>query len=56
VLDGDVTAKARAECSGNCRRERDLGDQHEHAAAAATDVIGQLQVDLGLAAPGYAVQ
>ena len=56
VLDRDRRAEPRAEQRRHLRRERDLRDQHQHAAAAGADRIRQPQVHLGLAAAGHAVE
>ena len=56
VQDGDRVAEARDEARDDLRRQRDLGDEHDHAAAVGERVRGGPQVDLGLARPGDAVQ
>ena len=45
----DLIAEARGEAARGLRRERDLGHQHEHRAAARERALGGAQVDLGLA-------
>ena len=52
---GDLLAEARGEAARGLRRERDLGHQHEHAAAARQRALGRAQVDLRLARAGHAV-
>ena len=49
VQHGDLIAEARGEAASGLRRERDLGHQHEHRAAARERALGGAQVDLGLA-------
>ncbi len=49
---GEALAKARDEL----RRQRDLGDQHQRAAARRQHPLDEAQVDLRLAAAGDAVQ
>ena len=56
VQDGDRVAEARDEARHDLRRQRDLGDEHDHAAAVREGLRGGPQVDLGLARPGDAVQ
>ena len=56
VQDGDRVAEARDEARDDLRRQRDLGDEHDHAAAVRERVRRRPQVDLGLARPGDAVQ
>ena len=49
-------AEARLEARDGLRRQRDLGDEHDHAAAALERRLRRAQVDLGLARAGDAVQ
>ncbi len=56
VLDGHAIAEPRAEGRRHAGRERDLGHEHEHAAARRQRALGQPQVELRLAAAGHAVQ
>ena len=56
VQDGDGVAEARDEARHDLRRQRDLGDEHDHPAAARERRRGGPQVDLGLARAGDAVQ
>ena len=52
VQDGDAIAEAGLEAPERLRRQRDLGDEHDRAAAARERRRAGLEVDLGLAAPG----
>ena len=56
VEDRDAIAEARTEAADRLRRERDLGHEHDDAAAALERRGGGLEVHLGLAAPGRPVQ
>ena len=56
VQHGDRAGQAVAESLDQLRRQRDLGHQHQHAAAASERARRALQVDLGLAAAGSALQ
>ena len=56
VKDGDGVAEARHEARHDLRRQRDLGHEHDHPAAVGEHRRGRLQVDLGLARAGDAVQ
>ena len=56
VLNRHARAESRTEYGRDCRRERDFRHQHQHAATGAHRMIGEPQVDLGLTAPGHAVQ
>ena len=56
MLDGHPLAECAPEGRGDCRGEGDLRHQQQHAPALRVDALGQPQVDLGLAAPGHAVQ
>ena len=49
-------AKARLKSPQDLRRERDLGDQHDRRAAPLQGILDRVQVDLGLARAGHAVQ
>ena len=51
VQDGDAIAEAGLEAPERLRRQRDLGDEHDRAAAAGQRRRARLQVDLCLAAP-----
>ncbi len=54
---GDVIAEGGAEAGEGLGGERDLGDQHDGAATAAThEVAQQLDVDQSLAGPGHALE
>ena len=52
----DVVAEARAEAAGELRRQRDLRDQHQRALAGGARAGDRLEVDLGLAGAGDAVE
>ena len=56
VQDGDCVAEARGEAGERLRRQRDLGHEHDCAAAAREGVLAGAEVDLGLAAAGRAVE
>ena len=56
VLDRHPLAERCTEGRGDCRRQRDLRNEHEHLPVAPQDGCGQPQVDLGLAAGRHAVQ
>ena len=56
VEHGDAVAEARAEATDGLRREGDLGDEHDYAAAALERRCSGLEVDLGLPAPRRAVE
>ena len=56
VQHGDLIAEARGEAARGLRRERDLGHQHEHRAAARERALGGAQVHLGLARARDAVE
>ena len=56
VQDRDRVAEARAETTDRLRRERDLGDEHDRPEAALEGRCRRLEIDLGLAAPGRAVE
>ena len=56
VENGDPVAEARAEAADRLRRERDLRYEHDRAATALESDLARTQVDLGLAAPGRAVE
>jgi hypothetical protein len=47
---------ALGEAGFQLRRQVDLGHQHQHLAAGGQRLFGRMQVDLGLAAAGDAVQ
>ena len=52
----DAVAEARREPADGLRRERDLGHEHDRAAPALERGGAGLEVDLGLAAAGRAVE
>ena len=52
----DGVAEAVDEAADDLRRQRDLGDEHDHAAVLLERGRGGAQVDLGLARAGDAVQ
>ena len=52
----DAVAEARAEAADGLRRERDLRDEHDRAEPALERRRARLEVDLGLAAAGRAVE
>ena len=54
VEDGDAVAEAGEEAAERLRRQRDLGDEHDRAAAAGERRLAGADVDLGLAAAGRA--
>jgi hypothetical protein len=56
VLDGDTISKGTAELRGHRRRQRDLGNQHQHLSARLADAIGEAQINFGLPAARDAVQ
>ena len=56
VQDRDGVAEAVDEAADDLRRQRDLGDEHDHAAVLRERGRGGAQVDLGLARAGDAVQ
>ena len=56
VQDGDGVAEALHEPRDDLRRQRDLGDEHDHVAAGGERLGRRAQVDLGLARAGHAVQ
>ena len=56
VQDRHPVAEPRAKAAHGLRRERDLGDEDDHAEPAAQRLAGRLEVDLGLPAPGGAVE
>ena len=56
VQHGDAVAEARSEAADRLRRERDLGDEHDHASPLLERGLRRLEVDLGLAAAGRAVE
>ncbi len=56
VQDGHPVAEPRAKAPHGLRRERDLGDEDDHAQPAAQRLAGRLEVDLGLPAAGGAVE
>ena len=56
VQHGDAVAEARGEARERLRRERDLRDEHDRAAATRERLLAGAQVDLGLAAAGRAVE
>ena len=56
VDDGDPVAEAGAETAERLGRQRDLGDEDDRAATALDRRRARLQVHLGLAAPGGAVE
>ena len=56
VLDRDAGAESLPERGRDRRRQRNLGDEHDHAAAAAAHDLREPEVDLGLAAAGHAAQ
>ena len=51
-----MSPKRATKRDDDLRRQRDLGDEHDHAAAVRERVRRGPQVDLGLARPGDAVQ
>ena len=56
VEDGDPVAEPGAEAADGLRRQRDLRHEHDRAEPALERRGARLQVDLGLAAPGGAVE
>ena len=56
VLDGDAIAEQRPERPGDSRCQRNLGHEHDDAAPCAGNLLGQAQIELGLAAAGDPVQ
>ena len=56
VEDGEAVAEAGAEAGDGLRREADLGDEDDRAAAALERRLDRRQVDLGLARAGDAVE
>ena len=52
----DPLAEAGAEAAERLRGERDLGHEHDRTAAALEGRLAGAQVDLGLPAPGRAVE
>jgi hypothetical protein len=56
VQHGDALAEARAKASERLRSERDLRDEHDRPAPTLESRRARLQVDLGLAAAGGAVE
>ncbi len=56
MQDRDAVAEAGAEAADGLRRQADLGDEHDRAQPALERRVARLQVDLGLAASGRAVQ
>jgi hypothetical protein len=56
VEDGEAVAEAGAEAGDRLRREADLGDEDDRAAAALQRRLDRRQVDLGLARAGDAVE
>ncbi len=53
---GDAVAEARVELAGDGGREGDLRHQHEGAASGGQRGVDSVEVDLGLAGAGDAVQ
>ena len=56
VQDGDGVAEARDEARHDLRGQRDLGDEHEHRPPLLERRARGVQVDLGLARAGHALQ
>ncbi len=56
VQDGDALPEAGTEAAQRLRRQRDLGNEDDRAAAARERLLAGPQVDLGLAAAGGAVE
>ena len=56
MQDRDAIAEARREARERLRGHRDLGHEHDHAAAALERLLGGGEVDLGLARSGDAVE
>jgi hypothetical protein len=56
VLDGDARSECRSAQRRNRRCKRYLRHHQQNLAASSTDVCGQAQVNLGLAASGDTVQ
>jgi hypothetical protein len=56
VEDGDLAGEALCEPPRHLGRQRHLGDQHDRATAQLQAFADRLEVDLGLAAAGNAVQ
>jgi hypothetical protein len=56
VQEGDGVAEARLEAPDRLRRQRDLGDEHDHALPTLERPRRGAQVDLGLAGAGDAVE
>ena len=56
VEERDLVAEARAEAPRELRRERDLGHEHERALRRGARARDRLEVDLGLAGAGDAVE
>ena len=56
VQHGDAVAEACSEAADRLRRERDLGDEDDHASPLPQRGLRRLEVDLGLAAAGRAVE
>ena len=56
VEDGEAVAEAGAEAGDGLRREADLGDEDDRAAAARERRLDRGEVDLGLAGAGDAVE
>ena len=54
--DRDPVAEAGPEPADGLGREPDLGDEHDRAQAPLQRRLARLEIDLGLAAPGRAVQ
>ena len=52
----DDVAKAGLEATDGLRGERDLGNQHDRAPSGLERGLHRLEVDLGLARPGHAVE
>ena len=53
--DRDLTRESSLESSNRLRRQRDLGNEHDHASTRVQRTLNGGQIDLGLAAPGDAV-
>ena len=56
VLNRDPRPEPPAKRQRNLRRQRNFRNQHQRRTAGATDVVGETNVQLGLAAPGHPVQ
>ena len=56
MKDGDAIAEPGAEASERLRRQRDLRDEHDRAVAARDGRCAGLEIHLGLAAAGRAVE